>query len=96
MRFLKILLSSLRLGLRSNVDAAAFAVEEHAAVYEGEDGVVAAHAHALAGLELGATLTHDDVAGDDGLTAELLDAEALAAGIATVTDGTLTFLMCHD
>ena len=84
------------LGLRCNVDAASLAIEEHATVNQREDGVVATHAHALAGVELGATLTYDDVAGDDGLTTELLHAEALAAGIATVTNGTLTFLMCHD
>ena len=83
-------------GLGSNVDAAAFAIEEHAAINQGENRVIATHAHALAGVELGATLANDDVAGDDGLTAKLLHAEALAAGITTVTYGTLTFLMCHD
>ena len=84
------------LSLGSNVDAAAFAIEEHAAINQGENRVIAAHAHALAGVELGATLTDDDVAGDHSLTTKLLHAETLAAGIATVTDGTLTFLMCHD
>lgn len=85
-----------RLGLGRYVDAATFAIEEDATVNQRVDGVVAPHAHALAGVELGAALAHDDVAGDDFLTAELLDAEALAAGVATVADGTLTFLMCHD
>ena len=82
--------------LRSNVDAAAFAIEEHAAVNQGENRVVTAHAYALAGVELGAALADDDVTGDDGLAAELLDAETLAAGIAPVADGTLTFFMCHS
>lgn len=36
------------LGFRSYIDAAAFTVEEHAAVHQGEDGVVTAHAHSLA------------------------------------------------
>ena len=82
--------------LRSNVDAAAFAVEEHAAVDEGENRVVTAHTDTLTGVELGAALADDDVTGDDGLAAELLNAETLAAGIAPVTDGTLTFFMCHS
>ena len=84
------------LGFGSNVDAAAFAIEEHATINQGENRVIATHAHALTGVELGATLANDDVTGDDGLTTKLLHAEALAAGIATVTYGTLTFLMCHD
>lgn len=82
--------------LGGDVDAATFAVEEYATINKGEDGVVAAHADVLAGVELGAALTHDDVAGDNSLATELLHAEALAAGIATVTNGTLTFLMCHN
>ena len=84
------------LGLGSNIDAATFAIEEYAAVYQREDGVIAPHANTLTGLELGATLAYDDVTCDNGLTAKLFNAEALAAGIATVANGTLTFLMCHD
>ena len=84
------------LSLGSNVHATTLAVEEYAAINQGEDGVVAAHAYALTGVELGATLANDDVAGDNSLATELLHAEALAAGIATVTNGTLTFLMCHN
>ena len=82
--------------LGGDVHATTFAVEEYATINKGEDGVVAAHTHVLAGVELGATLTNDDVAGDNSLATELLHAEALAAGIATVTNGTLTFLMCHN
>src|SRR3546814_5969238 len=50
----------------------------------GEDSVVAAHADIGAGMELGAALAHQDVAGDDGFAAELLHAEALSAGVAAV------------
>src|SRR5690554_4970840 len=46
-------------------------------VVQGEQGVVAAEADAGAGVELGAALTHDDVAGGDGLATEQLDAKAL-------------------
>ena len=51
--------------------------ELHTAVLEGEQGVVLAHADVLARVELGATLTNDDVAGHDGFAAELLHTEVL-------------------
>ncbi len=51
--------------------------ELHLAVHEGEQGVVTAQANAGARVELGAALTHDDVAGFDGLAAEDLDAQVL-------------------
>ena len=57
------------------------------AVGRGEQGVVLAKADIVARPELGAALAHDDVAGENLLAAELLDAEALAGGIATVTRG---------
>ena len=60
---------------------------------QGEDGVVTAHAHSLAGVPLGAALADDDVARDYFLAAEFFHAEALAAGVATVLDRTLTFLV---
>src|SRR5690606_19945053 len=43
-------------------------VELDHAVYFRKQGVILAHAYAVAGVELGAALTHDDVAGLDGLT----------------------------
>src|SRR4051812_11130456 len=77
------------------VYTAAFAVEDDLAVDEGEQGVIIALADAFAGVELGAQLTDDDVAGDYFLAAETLDAAALTVGIATVAAGALTFFMCH-
>ncbi len=65
------------------------------AVDDGEDRVVAAEAHVGAGLPARAALADDDVAGDDGLAAGLLDAEAAAFGIATVAGRAAGFLMCH-
>src|SRR5687767_3327497 len=50
----------------------------------GEQGVVLADADVGAGVELGAALANQDVAGEDFFRAELLDAEAPAGGIATV------------
>ena len=43
----------------------------------GEEGVVFAATDVEAGLELGAALTDDDAAAEDGLAAEDLDAEPL-------------------
>src|SRR5690606_21012241 len=61
----------------------------------GEEGVVAAHADVVAGPELGAALTHEDVAGDHGFAAELLHAEAAARGVAPVARGAARFLVSH-
>src|SRR5512137_2130219 len=83
-------------GLGQHVHAAGVLIESHAAIGERENRMVAADAHALAGVELGAALADDDVAGDDGLAAEFLHAEALAARVATVLDGALSFLVGHE
>ena len=54
------------------------------ALGEREQGVVAADADAVTGVELGAALADDDVAGYDPLAAELLDAEPLPGTVAAV------------
>ena len=71
-------------GCGLDVDPAATAIEFHAAIDEGEDGVIAAETDVAAGQELGAALADDDIAGDDGFAAEFLDAEALADAVAPV------------
>src|SRR5690606_23272617 len=75
--------------------AVGFACKRHGAGLGRKEGMVLAHADVDARMPLGAALTDDDVAGDDGFAAELLDAEALGFGIATVTRGTASFLVCH-
>lgn len=57
-----------------------------------EEGVVFAHAHAETGMELGAALTNDDVAGLDDLTTIHFHAKAFTFGIAAVTGRTASFL----
>lgn len=64
---------------RSNVYATTVAVEVNATLNEGEDREVTTHADIETRVPLGATLTDDDVAGDDDLIAEFFDAETLAA-----------------
>src|SRR4051812_2679416 len=61
----------------------------------GEDRVVAAHADIGAGMELGAALAHDDVAGQNDLAAEFLDAKPLTRAVAAVARGAACFLVCH-
>ena len=65
--------SSQRLGLKLN---GAFA--------HGKDRMVLAHTDACAGMPLRASLTDNDVTGNDLLTAKLLDAKAPPFGVATV------------
>ena len=52
-------------------------------------------ADALAGVEVGATLPHDDLAGVDELAAEALHAEALGVGVAAVARAGTSLLVCH-
>ena len=80
---------------RDDVYAATFLVEEHPAIDEREKRVVPAATDAQARMDLGAALTDDDVSSDHSLAAEFFHAEALAAGIATVLDGALSFFMGH-
>src|SRR4051812_6273756 len=70
-------------------------VEAHRAVDQGEQGVVLADADILALVELGAALADDDVAGEDLLAAELLDAQAPTGGIAAVARAAACLFMCH-
>lgn len=72
-----------------------FFVEGNHAIGQGEERVVASHTYVLTGMETGAALAYDDVAGDDALAAELLDSEALRSAVASVFTGSLSFFMGH-
>ena len=78
-----------------HIHAATFLVEEHATVHKGEQCVIPAATDTEAWMHLRSALADDDVASNHGLAAELLNAEALAARLATVLDGTLSFFMGH-
>jgi hypothetical protein len=80
---------------RLDVHTTAILVEEDFASDESEDGVITAKTDVAAWNPLCATLAEDDVATDDGFTAEFLDAKTLALAVATVFDGTLSFFMGH-
>src|SRR5699024_5890892 len=69
--------------------------ERDAAIGACVQGVIPARADAGAGVEAGAPLAHDDVAGNHFLAAEFLHAKALGCGIATVAAAAACFLVCH-
>uniref|UniRef100_A0A0N4ZIQ5 GGDEF domain-containing protein n=1 Tax=Parastrongyloides trichosuri TaxID=131310 RepID=A0A0N4ZIQ5_PARTI len=73
--------------------ATTFGGEFHSAGRGGEQRVVAAKADVFTGVEGGAALTHEDVAGQNLLAAVLLHAKALGMGVATVTRRTTGFLV---
>ena len=58
--------------------------KRNAAVDQREQGVILADADVRAGIEVGAALTHENVAGNALLAAELLDAKATAGRVTTV------------
>ena len=60
-------------------------LELHCSVDDGEQGIVSAHHDALAGFEVLAALTHDDVAWPNDLTIIELDAEVLWVAVPPVT-----------
>src|SRR5258708_27275929 len=64
-------------------------------VGEREERPIAAGAHALAGVVLGAALADDDAAGEDLLATIQFDAEPLGLAVAAVAGGFLTCFMCH-
>ena len=68
----------------------------HDAVDLGEQGVIPAHTHIFAGVHAGTQLAYQNVAGQNGLTAEALDAASLARAVAAVARRTACFLMSHD
>ena len=82
-------------GFLAHIHAASLAIKEYASIHQRENRVVTSHAHALAGMKLGAALAHNDVARYNGLTAEFFHAEPLAARITPITYGALSFFMCH-
>lgn len=58
--------------------------------------IIGADAHIYAGMEMSASLTIDDVAGDNGLTVAFFGAETLSTGVSAVLGRTNTFFMCKE
>ena len=82
------------------LDAALLAVLAHAlktdgAVHQSKQGVIAALANVLTRHDVGATLTDQDVAGQNELTVCTLGAQTLCCGIAAVLGAAYALFMCH-
>ena len=85
------------LGVHANLLAVgAHALELHLAVDEGEQGIIGAAAHVGAGMDLGAALLDQDVAGQHELTIGALDTQALGLGITAVLGGAHTFFVGEE
>ena len=68
-------------------------LEANNAVRLGEQGVVGTLAHVGAGVDVGAALTHQNVASQHELPVSALGAKALGLGITAVLGGAHTFFM---
>src|SRR4051794_20128109 len=97
-RWIRIRRLGSSLPRRDDVDhaAATLGAELHVARDEREQGVVTATADAGAGVEVGAALPDDDLAGVDQLTAVALHAEALGVGVATVLGRRCSLFVSHE
>ena len=99
---ISVIKAAIRLGLdldRIHRDPALVAPETlvlHLAIDQREEGVVATQADVLAGVEAGAELAHQDVAGADGLAVTALDTPVLRVGVAAVPGRALSLLMSHS
>src|SRR5262245_2431237 len=74
---------------------ATLALEDHPAVDQSIQRIVAALADIRARMDARAALAHQDVAGADHLAVAALDAEEAGIAVAAVARGSLTFLVCH-
>jgi hypothetical protein len=75
--------------------AASLASVLHFAINQREQGVVFAHPHTRARVNLRAELTNNDIPSADVLATKLLDAPTLTDGVATVACAALSLLMSH-
>ena len=62
----------------------------------GKQRVIAADTDVGAGVDVGAALADQDVAGQNELTVAALDAQALGLGVTAVTGGANALLMCEE
>ena len=72
------------------------ALETDNTVSLGKEGIVGADAHVLAGVNVRAALTHQDVAGQNTLTVSTVGTQALRLGITAVLGGAHTFFMGEE
>jgi hypothetical protein len=85
----------IRSGFRHDIHATAAFVEIHFAIDESEQCPIATGADIFASHKLRSALANDNAACGDDVTAKLFHAQSLADAIPTVTNTSLTFLVCH-
>jgi hypothetical protein len=71
-------------------------LKSHKPIDEGKDRVIAAHANAIAGLELGATLADDDIARSYLFATELFHAQSLGMTVSPVSAAAATLFVSHS
>ena len=71
-------------------------LETNDAVRLSEQGVVRADAHVGTGMDVGTTLTDQDVAGQNELTVGTLNAQALGLGVTAVLGGANALLVSEE
>ena len=71
----------------------ALALETDSAVNQSEQGVVAADTDIDTGMDVGASLANQNVAGQNELTVSALDAQALCLGVTAVLGGTAALMV---
>lgn len=74
---------------------AILALELHRTIDERVDGVVLAKADVVTRVDGCTTLTQNDAARENCLTAEALHTESFCIGVATVLGRTAAFFVCH-
>ena len=74
----------------------ALALELDGTVNQSEQGVIAADADIDAGMDVGASLANQDVAGQNELTISTLHAQALGLGITAVLGGTAALMVSEE
>ena len=87
--------------LLGSVDGAHFAILAHTLELDvtvdfSEQGVVLANADVVARMDMGASLTNQNIAGQNELTISTLRAQTLGFGITAVLGGAAAFLMCEE
>ena len=74
----------------------ALALELDGTVNQSEQGVILADADIDTGMDVGASLADQDVAGQNELTVSALDTQALSLGITAVLGGTAALVVSEE
>lgn len=65
------------------------------AIFESEEGVIAADTDVFTWVKTGTALTNENVACENEFSTKFFDAEPLTMAIATVSGTSLTLFLCH-